>query len=274
MMKRRIVVKLGGSSLQNPETLRELSAVVRGYRNRGYQVVLVHGGGPAINAELTKRGIEWKFINGQRQTTPEMIDVIDEVLAKRINGALVSSLHESDIGAIGLSGAADRILFCTQANEELMCVGQVENVDVSAIEEALALEGSPVPVIAPVGFDTREVKYNVNADWAATKIAIALGAKKLVFLTDQIGILDGNKKLVRTARPYKIHKMIEEGVISGGMCTKVLAMMTALEAGVDQVRVLHASFASQIFAQGPKIGTILSDPYNHTEKDVMHGHAS
>ena len=114
-MKQKIVIKLGGSSLHMASTLSELADLIRGYRKRRYDVVLVHGGGPAINQELTNRGINWKFIDGQRQTTPEMIDVIDKVLGQDINGMLVSNLRKAHIPAIGLSGASDRILFCTQA---------------------------------------------------------------------------------------------------------------------------------------------------------------
>jgi acetylglutamate kinase len=270
-MKRKIVIKLGGSSLQNLETIEQLSHAIRGFRKQGYEVVIVHGGGPAINQELTKRKIEWKFINGQRQTTPEMMIVIEEVLAGQVNSMLVWSLNDSFILSSGLSGASDDILLCKQANSELMQVGEVTNVDVTPIEEVL--KRGETPVIAPVGVGLDGTKFNINADWAAAKIAIALGAEKLIFLTDQNGILDQHKKLVRSATPRTIHKMIDDGVISGGMFTKVSAMMTALAQGVEQVQVLNASAASRLSSQ-PKTGTTLRESKPLIEKDVNHGRAS
>ncbi|MEQ1876225.1 MAG: acetylglutamate kinase [Bdellovibrionia bacterium] len=273
-MKPVIVIKQGGSSLSNSATLAELAALVRGYRKRRYQVVVVHGGGPAINAELTKRGIQWKFIDGQRQTTPEMIDVIDQVLAQDVNGAVVESLSRARIHAAGMSGAHG-ILFCSQASPELMRVGKIGYVDVAPIEAQLARFGSPTPVIAPIGIGDQGEKYNINADWAATQIAIALGAKRLIFLTDQNGILDGEKNLIQKATPRHIEVMIEDGVISGGMMTKTRAMMAALQAGVKKVLVLNAAFASHLLTEN-KIGTLLTDSKASVagERNVLHERAS
>lgn len=266
-MKKKIVIKLGGSSLENPGTVQELVALTSGYRKNNYDVILVHGGGPAINQELTRRGIEWKFINGQRQTTAEMMDVIEEVLAKKINSMLVSLLVAADIPAVGISGVQDKTLLCTQANAELMQVGKIETVNTEALEKILRLEFSPTPVIAPLGVDLENEKYNINADWAAAKIAIALQADKLIFLTDQNGILDQHKQLVHQVTPQLIHKMIEAEVISGGMYTKVMTMMTALESGIQQVRVLNANVASQLL-MNDEIGTLLSNDPAQAGKEV------
>jgi acetylglutamate kinase len=272
MTKKRIVIKLGGSSLQNAVTLEQLTLIVRGYRNRNFDVVLVHGGGPAINAELQRRGIGWKFINGQRQTTPQMMSVIDEVLAGTVNSAVVDGLKLAGINAFGLSGA-NGILSCTQLSYELGQVGSVEHVDTSSIVMALAHADRPTPVIAPIGFGASGEKFNVNADWAATKIAVALKAEKLIFLTDQNGILDRSQKVVRTAGPKLISEMIEDGVISGGMCTKVLAMMMALDSGVEQVRVLNASDSSRVFSRS-RVGTLLKYDKSTKRKEELHEHAS
>jgi acetylglutamate kinase len=276
-MKKNIVIKLGGSSLSNPATLNELAVVVRGYRTRGYNVVVVHGGGPAINEELKSRGITWTFVNGQRRTTPEMIAVIEEVLGSKVNSMVAANLHAAGIPAVGLSGAKDGILFCKKQSEDLGLVGSVEGVDITGIQAVLDAENSPTPVIAPIGFGPNGLRYNVNADWAATKIAIALNAEKLVFLTDQNGILDGSQTLIRMAEPSMIHGLMEEGVISGGMHTKVLAMLTALDLGVQQVRVLNAAKASRVLARA-RHGTMLVKRLPVVkpvrEREVMHGHAS
>ncbi len=257
MMKAIVVIKLGGSSLGNSDTVAQLAAMVKGYQKLRYRVVVVHGGGPAINAELTRRNITWQFINGQRQTTPEMMQVIVEVLAIQVNGKLVESLKANAVSACGLSGAAAEILFCTQATIELMRVGQVERVNTAGIKEILNQFGGKVPVIAPIGYGADGVKFNINADWAACQIAVALDAKKLIFLTDQNGILDHKKQLVSRANSYMINRMIEDGTISGGMFTKVKAMLTALTAGVKHVRVLHASLAGTALSEA--IGTLLTE---------------
>lgn len=268
-MKERIVIKLGGSSLNNPQTVQQLAALIRGCQRRRCRVVIVHGGGPAINAELTNQGIQWQFINGQRQTTPEMMSVIDDVLAKKVNGALVEGLRKEKIVAVGLSAADDQILFCSRANEELMQVGKVENVKPDSIIHLLAQFGAKVPVVAPIGTDASGQKYNVNADWAATQIAMALNAKKLIFLTDQNGILGHEKVLVPKATPQMIDQLIEDGIISGGMFTKVNAMMTALKAGVKQVRVLNASVASFALSSA-NIGTILTNVNSNVSLRAQH----
>lgn len=266
-MKPIVVIKLGGSSLQNSNTVIQLASLVRGYQKRRYRVVLVHGGGPAINAELTRQNIKWQFINGQRQTTPEMMKVIEDVLVKNVNAVLVENLKQAGVSALGLSGAEAEILFCSQANSELMCVGKVEVVNTSVINKILNQFGAKVPVIAPIGYGNKGEKFNINADWAASQIAMALNAKKLIFLTDQDGILDQEKQLVPSADLKMINDMILEGTISGGMFTKVKAMMTALSAGIKYVRVLNASLASMALT-AEVIGTILTEV--RVNKGVIH----
>ncbi|MBK9323502.1 MAG: acetylglutamate kinase [Bdellovibrionaceae bacterium] len=266
-MKSKIVLKLGGASLQNLGTLQELVGLIQKLRAKKFDVVLVHGGGPAINQELTRRGIEWQFINGQRQTTPEMMEVIESVLAGKINTMVVDVLKAANIPALSLSGASDHILQCVRSSEELLQVGSVEKVHVEVINEVLGRTDNPISVIAPIGFGRHGEKYNINADWAAVKIAIALKAEQLIFLTDQNGILDQNKQLIDLATPTLIHDLISRQVISGGMYTKAMTMLAALEAGIQKVRVLNAGFASQ-FADGISLGTLLVDESSQLTKGV------
>ncbi len=267
-MRQKIVLKLGGSSLQDPGTLQELIALVRGYRETNYDVIIVHGGGPSINQELTSRGIQWKFINGQRQTTLEMMDVIEGVLSDKINSMLVTALRAANIPAVGISGAQEKMLLCIQASAELMQVGQVESVNTAIIEKNLQFDLNFTPVIAPIGIGEQNEKYNINADWAAAKIAIALQAEKLIFLTDQNGVLGAHKQLLHHATPPLLHQLIEEGVISGGMYTKVMTMMTALQAGVQQIRVLNANVASHLL-RNHNVGTLLVDDQFKVKKEVL-----
>lgn len=272
MMKKRIVIKLGGSTLDSAHTLQRLAALVRGYQNLNHQVILVHGGGPAVNAELTKRKITWKFIDGQRQTTPEMISIIENVLAKKVNGMLVDNLRDADLNALGISGAS-QLLYCKQANAELMQVGEVQSVNREMLESILGGADQPLPVIAPIGIGAQGEKYNINADWAAAQIAIAVKAKKLIFLTDQDGVLDHNRQLVVKAKPSMLQLWMAQGVIAGGMSTKVKAMIAALNGGVLQVRVLNASTADELLTD-EKIGTLLRGENTTPKRGVLHVRAS
>lgn len=258
MKKSRIVIKLGGSALDQPATLKELALLVKGYQERHYDVVVVHGGGPAINNELRSRKIEWKFIDGQRQTTPEMMFVIEKVLTGDVNQRVVGSLRENGIPSVGLSGGQDQILLCApNANPELMRVGTVESVNTYPIDVVLKFsKGDVVPVVAPIGIGNYGDKFNVNADWAATQIAVVLKAEKLVFLTDQFGILNSDQELIKVAAPRLLERMILEGVIYGGMATKVRAMVRAITKGVKQVQVLHATTASQLLKDNT-VGTVI-----------------
>lgn len=253
-----VVVKLGGSSLGSSRTLVELARLVRKLQDQNLDVVIVHGGGPAINQELTNQGIEWTFVHGQRKTSEEMMGIIHDVLFHKVNGMIVDSLNQNGIPAIGLSGANEKILFCRQADPELGWVGQVMKVDVQKITTV-----SKVSVIAPVGYGANGELYNINADWAAAKIAIALGARQLIFLTDQKGILDAKKNLIQEATAQDLLDLIGCGVVSGGMRTKVLAMIAALDEGVPEVLVTHADTAAAI------VGTALTrfeNPNKQTEE--------
>ncbi len=238
-----VVIKLGGASLLDPATRDQVVKTVRDYRRYDYDVVLVHGGGPAINAELTKRNISWSFVNGQRVTSTEMINVIENVLFGQINAELVSALNEGGVPAIGLSGAKNNLLFCSQAQKDLGQVGLVEAVNTEMIHALLTPEKNVVPVIAPIGIGENAELYNINADWAAAKIASALKAKKLIFLTDQNGILDQNQKLIEQTTNNDLQKLITDGTVSGGMYTKVLTVVDALVHGVSQVRILRGTEA-------------------------------
>lgn len=238
-----VVIKLGGASLLDPKTRDEVIRTVRDYRKYDYDVVLVHGGGPAINAELTKRNISWSFINGQRVTSNEMISVIGEVLYGQINAELVNALNDAGVPAIGLSGAENKLLFCKQANPELGQVGSVQSVNTDIIQKLIQPEKNFVAVVAPIGVGSEGELYNINADWAAAKMASALKAKKLIFLTDQNGVLDADKNLIEETDYARLQAMLETGVVSGGMYTKVLTVADALENGVSEVRILRGTDA-------------------------------
>lgn len=245
----RILLKVGGAALDGTRTLDAAVALIANYRRRGYQVIVVHGGGPSINAELTRRGIKWNFINGQRVTTPEMIDVIESVLCGGVNRRLVRYFGAKSLPVMGLSGADQKLLFCQPLSAELGLVGNVQQVNVGWLQSVLNLPENPVPVIAPLGVGANGECYNINADWAACQLAVALKVEQMIFLTDQPGILDEEGQIIPSVGAVGLQNMAEFKVVSGGMLAKTQATLHALRSGVPSVRVTRAE-GSGVLAAG------------------------
>lgn len=239
----RILIKLGGASLQQDSILKGIVDTVKQFRQFGYQVVIVHGGGPAINAELTRKGIQWSFKDGQRVTTPDMMDTIEMVLSGSMNSRIVRALNVAGVPALGLSGTDGGILTCSQASRDLGQVGQIQAVNTLFIDGLAQMKGSPVPVIAPLGVGANGETYNINADWAATRIAAALQVEQLLFFTDMPGILNGDQCLLREQSTSDLQDLIDQDIVTGGMLTKVRAIQFALANGIGSVRVLNATDA-------------------------------
>ncbi len=237
----RILIKLGGAALDADITLEVVTEAIHRYRQLGYQVLLVHGGGPAINAELRLRNISWTFVNGQRVTTPAMIDVIENTLCGTVNRRLVRHFGAQNLNAVGFSGADHQTLLATQLSAELGLVGTIESVNSGWIEGLMSLPSNPLPVIAPVGVGANGECYNINADWAATHLAVALKVDQLVFLTDQPGVLDEEGQVIEDLDSEGIKNMVDCKVVSGGMLTKTLSVLHALNKGVGVVRVMKAA---------------------------------
>jgi acetylglutamate kinase len=243
MNSSRVLIKLGGAALQDESVLHTVTEAILEYRHYGYQVILVHGGGPAINAELTRRGIQWSFVNGQRVTTPDMMEVIEGVLCGNINRKLIRHLAAHGLPTVGFSGADSNTLLCRQASEELGQVGTIIEVAAKWIDGLLALPNAPIPVIAPIGIGENGEAFNINADWAACHLAAALKAEYLIFLTDQNGILDAKKKPISRIDPMTLRSLIETSVVTGGMLTKTNSILHALDHGVKGVRVMSGKDA-------------------------------
>lgn len=239
----RVLIKLGGAALQDESLVAALCEDLSLIRGAGVNVVLVHGGGPAINAELERRGIKWTFKDGLRVTTPEMMEVIEMVLCGKVNRRIVRTLNQSSVRAIGLSGSDARTLFCKPMREELGLVGEVVDVRPAAIEAILRTQDEgigTIPVIAPIGIGENGEAYNINADWAAVRIAEALDIDKVLFLTDQEGILGADGKLVGELDAGELEVLIEEGVVKGGMLAKVSTVLHALKNGVKDIHIFNA----------------------------------
>ncbi len=244
---RTILVKLGGAALQDSQLVTELCADFALIRAVGVKLVLVHGGGPSINEELTAHGITWEFVEGQRVTTPEMMDVVEQVLCGGVNRRIVRTLNHAGVAAVGISGADSRMLQCKQADPKLGQVGAIERVDPTIIQKLLS--DGYVPVIAPVGFGRGGEALNVNADWAASRIAQALGIQKVIYLTDQNGILSAEKRLLSELDAGDLELLIEQGVVQGGMLAKARTMIDALKNGVADIHVLNARRAHALIEE-------------------------
>lgn len=256
-MNERILIKLGGASLSHPRTLGEAAVLIRNFLENENQVIVVHGGGPAINAELERRNINWQFINGQRQTTIEMMKVINEVLGHQVNRQIVSAFRTSNLHTVGINCADFKILECVTAAPELIQVGQITRVNTTKILEVFQSDKLLVPILAPIGIGKNNDRFNINADWAAMKIAAELQVDRLIFLTDQVGVLDSQKNPISVGTPEFFEALIADGTIQGGMMTKVRTMIAANAAGIPRVQVYAAQNASAL-SRSSELGTTVS----------------
>ncbi len=227
-----IVVKLGGSALGQHDTTME--DVVNCYR-LGIRIVLVHGGGNAISDWLKRIGKVPQFVNGLRVTDDETMDLVVMTLAGQVNKSLVAEIQRLGGRAIGISGLDGGLLRAHRRDPALGRVGDVHSVNLEAL---LAISNAGfIPVVAPVANGDDGFALNVNADTAAAELAAALGASKVIFLTDVPGVLDANKNLLSELSVLEAKDLIAQKVITGGMIPKVEACVRAL-AGVERSHII------------------------------------
>jgi len=248
-----IVVKLGGSVGQD-DTVPEDSTYLQ---SLGAQVVLVHGGGPAITDWLDRMGKQTHFVHGLRYTDDETLDVVRMVLSGLVNGEIVARLGQAGARAVGLSGADDSLLVASVRDRRVGLVGEVTGANPAPIQ-ALAGLGYIV-VVSPVAVDGKGGFLNVNADTAAVEIAVALSAERLVFLTDVPGIKGADGTVAGRLVPDEARAWITSGVINGGMIPKVEACIRAL-AGTRGAQIVdgrqpHVLLAALVGAE--VVGTTL-----------------
>lgn len=227
-----VVVKIGGSTLgANDTTFQDVAALQR----RGTPVVVVHGGGKVITDWMQKLGVQARFVRGLRVTDAPSLGVVVAVLCGLVNKQLVADMAAAGARALGMSGVDGGMLGGRVLDPELGYVGEVTHVEPKPVLDVL--EAGYVPVIAPVVMNHAAAKgtpafLNVNADTAAGELAAALGAERLIFLTDVEGVLDGDKKLVRRLAPTGAKALISSGVAGGGMIPKLEACLKALSSAL------------------------------------------
>ncbi|HTX18938.1 MAG TPA: acetylglutamate kinase [Bacteroidota bacterium] len=232
------VIKYGGAAMTEPALRETFGKDVTILRKIGINIVIVHGGGKEITDIAAKLGIETKFVDGQRYTDEAMVEVVQMVLAGKVNKEIVNLINQNDGDAIGLSGVDNLLLRAeklSNGKQDLGFVGKVTSVNVPFIE--LLLKNGLMPVIAPVGTGINGTVLNINADLAAGTIADALKAEKLVYLSDIEGIVVNGKR-VSTITEAEAKNFIEQGAIFGGMIPKVQSAFKTLNAGVKKVHIV------------------------------------
>lgn len=240
-----VVIKYGGNAMINEDLKNLVMQDITLLKYIGLNPVIVHGGGPDINRALKSFHIDSEFINGLRVTDEETMKVAQMVLVGKTNKEIVSLLNQNGIKAIGFCGIDGRIIECEKympdsdnGKIDIGYVGKTTRINTKLIE--MICRDEFIPVIAPIGVGADGHSYNINADTAAGDIAAALGAEKLMLLTDVEGVKDGSDgdDIISTLNISEVQAMIDSGIISGGMIPKVVSCMEAINKGVKKVHIL------------------------------------
>lgn len=248
--KKTIVVKYGGNAMINEELKEAVMHDLVLLSTVGIKVVLVHGGGPAINETLNKIGVESKFSNGLRVTDKETVDVVQMVLAGKVNKDLVCKIGNLGGHAIGLSGMDGNMIKCKPLDNEHGYVGEIIDTNMDVINEVLA--NNFIPVISTIGYDENGNCYNINADTVAAQIAGDLKAAALISMTDIVGLLkdvsDESTKIQRVLIS-DIPALIADGIIKGGMIPKIDSMTQAIRNGCEKAFIIDGRVPHSILME-------------------------
>lgn len=248
--KKTILVKYGGNAMINEELKEAVMHDLVLLSTVGIKVVLVHGGGPAINETLNKIGVESKFSNGLRVTDKETVDVVQMVLAGKVNKDLVCKIGNLGGHAIGLSGMDGNMIKCKPLDDEHGYVGEIIDTNMDVINEVLA--NNFIPVISTIGYDENGNCYNINADTVAAQIAGDLKAAALISMTDIVGLLrdvsDESTKIQKVLIS-DIPALIADGIIKGGMIPKIDSMTQAIRNGCEKAFIIDGRVPHSILME-------------------------
>jgi acetylglutamate kinase len=257
-----IVIKYGGNAMISQDLRQAVMSDIVLLSLVGINVVVVHGGGPEINEMLGKVGKESKFVDGLRYTDEETMDIVQQVLCGRVNKNLVATLNRMGGRAIGLCGLDGGLFQAVKKDPRYGLVGEIQTVDPDPVISAIDKGYIPVVSTVAMGVDG-ETSYNINADTAAAKLAVALNAEKLILLTDVRGILRDPKDeetLIHVVHMSEVPVLIKEGIIKGGMIPKLECAVESVRSGVSRAHILdgrvpHSILIEILTDQG--IGTML-----------------
>jgi acetylglutamate kinase len=237
-----VVIKFGGSIMENPTIKDSLIEDVVLMKLVGINVILIHGGGTAINKMLSKLGIKTKFYNGLRITDEKTMEIVEMVLSGKINKGIVNNIQSHGFDAIGICGKDGNLLEAKKKivkDNDLGFVGEITSVNSRFLTRII--ENSLIPVIAPIGKDSLGNSYNINADDVALAIAKALNVEKLIFLTDTVGVLrdiNDDTSLISIISIEQALSFIKDGIIKDGMIPKVECCVDAIKSGVNKVHII------------------------------------
>ncbi len=234
-----VVIKYGGNAMTNDFLKQTVMSDLVLLSMVGIKIVLVHGGGPEINAMLDRVGKESKFVNGLRYTDEETVDIVQMVLCGKVNKALVDMLHRNHGRAIGLCGLDGHMIEAKQLDPALGLVGEIVKIDPTVIHDAL--NNGYLPVISTVASSSDGTVYNINADTAAARIAAELKAESLILMTDIVGLLEDKNDestLIPTVGVSEVPYLKKQGIISGGMIPKIDCCVEAVRRGVKQANII------------------------------------
>ena len=254
-----VVVKYGGNAMTDPRLKEQVMEDIVLLWQIGVRVVLIHGGGPEINDLMNRLGKKAEFVDGLRVTDRETVDIVQMVLAGKVNKNLVNLLQMKGGRAVGISGIDGGIIEAEIKDERLGYVGRITGIHTELIEDLL--ERNYIPVISTVAGDRQGNTYNINGDTAAAHIAGALQAHRLIMMTDIAGILrdrDDPSTLIPSITVSQARKLYDEGVISGGMIPKVECCVEALEHGVNNVVILDGRVPHSVLME------LLTDEHSGT----------
>lgn len=258
-----VVVKVGGLPMTDPARMRSLAKDVLLLHSVGIRPVLVHGGGPQIDVEMARAGIEPKRINGLRVTDADSLDIVRMVLVGKTNRQIVGAINALEPMAVGVAGEDGRLLECEPIDERLGFVGRVTKVRGALLHDLL--DDGLIPVVSTVGADARAQPFNINADDAARAIAVAMGAEKIIYLTGAPGLLADPAdpaSLVHRLTTAEARARIDKEEVTGGMIPKLLACAEAVEGGVASAHMIdgrteHAILVELFTDEG--VGTMVCE---------------
>jgi len=272
-----VVIKYGGNAMINDDLKHSVMEDITLLKYIGMNPVVVHGGGPDINAALKNFNIESEFINGLRKTDRQTMEIAQMVLVGKTNKEIVSLINQKGGKAIGICGIDGMLFECEKHFEiingekvDLGYVGKIKKVNTRSLE--ILTQDEYIPVVAPIGTDENGHSYNINADTAAAELAAALKAEKLILLTDVEGVKDSKGNILYTITIDRVESLIEDGIIVGGMIPKVMGCMSALEHGVNRTHIIDGRIPHCILLEiftNKGIGTMITQeikPYYNNEK--------
>lgn len=259
-----VVIKYGGAAMTDPVLREHVASDIALMKLVGINPVVVHGGGPEITSYMNRLDLKVEFFNGLRVTTEEAMEVVKMVLVGKVNPELVAAINHHGRLAVGVSGDDGNLVTATQRDERLGRVGDVIRIDTTVIDNLI--EDGFIPVVATVAAGDDGGSFNVNADLVAAELATALGAEKVIFLTDVDGLyadFADKASLISVLTPAQAEEMIVNDLLEGGMVPKVAACVHSLRGGVKRAHILNGTVPHALLLEvytDEGVGTMITDP--------------